>query len=73
MYSWGKNDNGILGREAKLVKMMANGDKKKKLTFSTFVPDRVSKLERFTVKRISIEDGKFMAFFAENNVEYEDD
>lgn len=74
LYSWGKNDNGILGREAKLdVKMMAMGDKRKKLTFSTFVPGRVTKLEKFNVKRISIHDGKFMAFFAENNEEFEDE
>lgn len=66
LYSWGKNENGLLGRQAKLdVKMMAMGDKRKKLTYSTFVPGRVVKLERFNVKRISVVDGKFMAYFAE--------
>lgn len=53
LFSWGKNENGILGREAKLdVKMMSVGDKRKKLMFSTFLPGRVTRLDKFTVKRI---------------------
>lgn len=74
LYSWGKNDNNILGREAKLEeKAMSVGDKRKKLTFSTFVPDRVKKVERYNIKKIKIIDGKFMAFFAEQQEEYFDE
>ena len=66
LLTWGKNEGGVLGREAKLdVKMMAVGDKRKKLTFSTFVPGRVSKLDKFIVKRMSVREGKVMVYFAE--------
>ena len=44
---------------------MAMTDKRKKLTFSTFVPGKVTKLERYTVKKIHVSDGKFMAFFVD--------
>jgi len=71
LYSWGKNENGILGREAKLdVKLMSLGDKKKKLLFSTFVPGRVTKLEKFNVKKISVTEGKVMVYFVEQSDEF---
>ncbi|CDW85605.1 UNKNOWN [Stylonychia lemnae] len=74
LFSWGKNENGMLGREAKLdVKMMTANDKKKKLTFSTFVPGRVTKLEKYRVRRISISEGKFMAYFATIQEDFEDE
>jgi len=42
IYSWGRNDHGFLGREAKIdVKLHASGDKRKKLAFSTFQPGRI--------------------------------
>jgi hypothetical protein len=74
LYSWGKNENGILGRDAKLdVKMMSAGDKRKKLLFSTFVPGRVTRLDRFTVKRVKVADGKFMAYFVDPLEEFQDE
>jgi len=53
LFSWGNNEHGFLGRDAKLdVKMMSLKEKKKKLTFSTFTPGRVTKLEKYNIKRI---------------------
>jgi Regulator of chromosome condensation (RCC1) repeat len=62
LYSWGRNENGFLGRETRPLTTQASGGNGK-LTFSNFTPARVRKLEKFPIKRISIKDGKFMAFF----------
>jgi alpha-tubulin suppressor-like RCC1 family protein len=46
IYSWGRNDHGFLGREAKIdIKSLAFNDKRKRLAFSTFTPGKVIKLE----------------------------
>lgn len=74
LYSWGRNDHGFLGREAKLdIKAMQSGDKKKKLTFSTFTPGKIMKLEKFNIKRIRIDNGKFFAFLIDNIVDTHED
>ena len=66
LFSWGRNDHQFLGRDAKLdAKMMNASDKRKKLTFSTSIPGRVAKLDRFSVQRIAIKEGKVMCFFVE--------
>jgi alpha-tubulin suppressor-like RCC1 family protein len=55
IYSWGKNENGFLGREAKIdIKIIAFNDKKRKLAFSTFTPGRVTKLDNYNVKNIKV-------------------
>ena len=80
IYSWGKNDHNFLGREAKLdVKTLGMADKRKKLTFSTFIPDKITKLEKCKpfpvlslidqVKKIRIQDGKLYAFLTDDFVE----
>lgn len=67
IYSWGRNDHGFLGREAKIdVKSLAFNDKRKKLAFSTFTPGKVSKLEKYSIKKIKVVDGKFYAYFIES-------
>lgn len=33
----------------------------------------MTKLERFNVKRVAVQDGKVMAYFAESNEEFEDE
>ena len=66
VYSWGRNEHGFLGREAKLdVKTLSTGDKKKKLAFSTFVPGKIEKLERYFVSKLVVKEGKVMTFFAD--------
>lgn len=67
IFSWGKNDHGFLGREAKFdIKQMAYNDKrKKKLAFSNFVPGMVQKLKAYVVKKIKVIEGKFYAYFVE--------
>lgn len=66
IYSWGKNENGFLGRESKTdlrTILSKEGDNtKKKIGFSNFFPEPVLKLAKFKVKRIAIKEGKFMAF-----------
>lgn len=63
LFSWGKNENGFLGRQANLdIKQISMGDRKKKLTFSTFTPGKITKLEKLPIKKIKIVDGKFMAY-----------
>ena len=65
LYSWGKNDNSFLGRETRLDMRSIGGhdDVGRKLPFSSFLPARVVKLEKFIVQRIHISDGKFMLYF----------
>lgn len=69
VYSWGRNEQGFLGRESKtdLRNILSNdggggGGTQKKLGFSNFYPEPVLKLAKFKVKRIAIKEGKFMAF-----------
>ena len=66
IFSWGKNEHGFLGREAKIdIKAIGTNDKRKKLAFSTFTPGKISKLEKYKISKIKISDGKFYAFFAD--------
>lgn len=67
MYSWGRNEQGFLGRESKtdLRNMLFSNDNtnaQKKLGFSNFYPEPLHRLAKFKVKRIAIKEGKFMAF-----------
>jgi alpha-tubulin suppressor-like RCC1 family protein len=63
IYSWGRNDHGFLGREAKIdIKSLAFNDKRKRLAFSTFTPGKVVKLDKYPIKRIKVIDGKFYAY-----------
>jgi hypothetical protein len=74
VYSWGKNDQGFLGRDSSLeVKLTAKTEKQRKLTFSTNTPGRVSKLDRFNVKRIEVSEGKFLGYLVERQYYYEEE
>lgn len=68
LYSWGKNDHNFLGRETKLdlKSTSASLSQTDRLKFSNSVPTRIRKLEKYRFSRISIKDGKFMAFFIDD-------
>lgn len=53
-----------MGREAKIdIKATTFSEKRKRLAFSTFTPGKIEKLEKYFIRRIKINDGKFYAYF----------
>jgi len=68
VYSWGRNDDGFLGREVRMNSKIATQDRdkyRKEIQYTTKLPGLVTDLERYHVKSIRVMEGKVMAFLEE--------